>query len=109
MVWHDNTPWERRLAEIDAVAFPLFRQTDPETSKQAAAQAVGIQADHHRRILKALEVGPAGQTVIGQRCDLDKHRVGKRLGEMGKLGLIEKTGRVLVNETGRREREWRCV
>lgn len=106
-MWHDVTPWERRLAEIDSARFPLFRQTDPETSKQAARQAVGVQADHHRRILAALELGPAGQTVIGQRCNLDKHKVGKRLGEMGRLGLIEQTGRVLVNETGRREREWR--
>jgi len=31
------------------------------------------------------------------------------LGEMGKLGLIQTTGRELVNEAGRKEREWRCV
>ncbi len=105
----DATPWARRLAEIDAARFPLFRKDGPETSKQAARQAVGVQADHHRRILKALELGPAGQTLIGQRCNLDTHRVNKRLSEMGRLGLIEQTGRVLVNETGRREREWRAT
>jgi hypothetical protein len=105
----DATPWARRLAEIDAARFPLFRKDGPETSKQAARQAVGVQADHHRRILEALELGPAGQTLIGQRCNLDKHRVGKRLGEMGRLGLIQQTGRTLVNETGRREREWRAT
>lgn len=107
MVWHDSTPWDRRLAEIDSARFPLFRKDGPETSRQAAKQAVGVQADHHRRILAALELGPAGATVIGQRCNLDKHKVGKRLGEMGRIGLIETTGRVLVNETGRKEREWR--
>ena len=106
-MWHDTDPWKRRLAEIDSARFPLFRNDGPETSRQAAVQAVGVQADHHRRILEALELGPAGQTLIGQRCNLDKHRVGKRLGEMGRLGLIEQTGRVLVNETGRKEREWR--
>jgi len=108
-MWHDATPWERRLAEIDSAAFPLFRKTDPPTSRQASFQAVGVQADHHRRILKALELGPAGQTLIGQRCNLDKHRVGKRLGEMGRIGLIEQTGRTLVNDAGRREREWRAT
>jgi hypothetical protein len=106
-MWHDETPWGRRLAEIDAARFPLFRQSDPSTSKAAAAQAVGVQADHHRRILAALELGPAGATVIAERCGLDKHRVGKRLGEMGRAGLIQTTGRELVNEAGRKEREWR--
>jgi hypothetical protein len=106
-MWHDDTPWGRRLAEIDAARYPLFRQSDPPTSKAAAAQAVGVQADHHRRILAALELGPASACGIAARSGLDKHRVLKRLGEMGKLGLIQTTGRELVNEAGRREREWR--
>ena len=108
-MWHDVAPWERRLAEIDAARHPLFRRTDPVTSQLAARQAVGVQADHQRRILEALELGPAGATVIAKRCGLDKHRVGKRLGEMGRDGLIQKTGRLLVNEAGRREREWRAT
>lgn len=87
----------------------LARSNDPPTSQAAAARAVTFKGDHARKILAALELGPAGQTVIGQRCNLDKHKVGKRLGEMGRLGLIEQTGRTLVNETGRREREWRAT
>jgi hypothetical protein len=108
-MWHDVTPWERRRAICEAERYPLFRRRDPVTSELAAREAVGVQTDHQRRILKALELGPAGATVISKRCGLDKHRVGKRLGEMGRDGLIQKTGRSLVNEAGRREREWRAA
>lgn len=109
MTWHDPTPWARRLAEIDAERYPLFRTTGPVTSRLAARQAVGVQADHFRRILAALGVGPAGQTLLAARCGLDAHRVCKRLGEMGRRGLIETTGRLILNSAGRKEREWRLI
>jgi hypothetical protein len=108
-MWHDVAPWERRMAEIDAARHPLFRRTDPVTSQLAARQAVGVQADHFRRILAALDVGPAGQTLIAARCGLDAHRVCKRLGEMGRRGLIQTTGRLILNSAGRKEREWRTA
>jgi predicted Rossmann fold nucleotide-binding protein DprA/Smf involved in DNA uptake len=108
-MWHDVTPWERRRAISEAERHPLFRTTDPVTSRLAARQAVGVQADHHQRILKALELGPASATGIAARSGLDKHRVLKRLRELNRSGLIQETGRLLVNEAGRREREWRMT
>ena len=108
-MWHDVAPWERRLAEIDAARHPLFRRTDPVTSQLAAREAVGVQADHQRRILAALALGPAGQTLIAARADLEKHAVGKRLSEMERRGLIKQTGRKILNSVGRKEREWRAT
>jgi len=91
-------------------SLPLFapaRRTDPPTSHAAAEQAGGLATRHRRQILAALLEGPAGQTEIAKRTGLIPHQVGKRLCEMQRDGLIEVTGRELVNETGRREREWR--
>jgi DNA-binding MarR family transcriptional regulator len=89
---------------------PLFgaaRASDPATSHAAAAKAGGLATRHQRQILAALLEGPAGASGIAARCGLLPHQVNKRLGEMGRAGLIETTGRDLVNATGRREREWR--
>lgn len=90
-------------------SLPLFaaaRASDPPTSHSAADQAGGLATRHRRQILAALLEGPAGQTEIAKRTGLLPHQVNKRLAEMGRGGLIETTGRELVNETGRREREW---
>ena len=105
----------RRMSDYystDVTRLPLFqkpaaRTTDPATSHAAAAAFKGVAEDHRRRILEALRSGPAGQTEIARRAGLATHQAGKRLGEMGRAGLIETTGRELVNATGRREREWR--
>lgn len=90
-------------------SLPLFgaaRRSDPPTSHAAAAEAGGLAQRHRRQILAALLEGPAGQTEIARRTGLVPHQVGKRLSEMGRDGLIEVTGREVVNATGRREREW---
>lgn len=86
---------------------PAARATDPSTSKAAAAQASGLAADHRRRILAALEAGPAGQTEIARRAGLNVHQANKRLAEMRRVGLIERTGRNVRNAGGRSEGEYR--
>lgn len=100
-------------SQLDAIYdLPIFaaaRPTDPPTSKAAAAQAHGLAADHRRRILAALEAGPAGQTEIAARAGLDKHQANKRLAEMRRAGLIEKTGRTVRNPGGRSEDEYRTT
>ena len=97
---------------MDAIDLPLWesvRRTDPPTSRIAARMAGGLRADHHRRILDALRAGPAGASEIAARCGLDAHQVGKRLGEMGRAGLIETTGNTVRSATGRPERQWRAI
>lgn len=97
------------ITGLDVPDLPLWRaarRNDPATSKAAARTAGGLRADHHRRIVEALRLGPAGATEIAARSGLDAHQVGKRLGELGRDGVIELTGREVGNEKGRREREW---
>lgn len=86
---------------------PLFRATNPATSRAAAADAKRFRGEHHRLILEALVAGPAGASVIAERCGLVAHQVNKRIHELAKAGSIVETGRVVRSASGRGEREWR--
>jgi predicted ArsR family transcriptional regulator len=86
---------------------PLFRRTDPVTSKAAAADAKTFRGEHHAAILEALSHGPAGASGIAARCGLGPHQIGKRLHELAKCGRISETGNIVTSASGRGEREWR--
>jgi DNA-binding HxlR family transcriptional regulator len=88
---------------------PLFRRTDPATSKAAAATVKTFAGEHHAAIIEALSHGPAGASGIAARCGLLGHQVNKRLGELARAGRIVKTGRTVSSSSGRGEREWRCA
>jgi len=88
---------------------PLFRRTDPVTSKAAAASVKTFAGEHHQAILEALALGPAGASGIAARCGLLAHQVNKRINELAKAGRIVETGRVVASASGRGEREWRCA
>jgi DNA-binding MarR family transcriptional regulator len=75
-------------------ALPLFaqaRKTDPATSHQAARRAP--VRGHAAKVLEALRAGPAGQTELAARCGITVAAVSKRLPELRRAGLVEKTGR----------------
>lgn len=86
---------------------PLFRQANPATSRQAAADAKTWRGEHHRKILEALAAGPAGASGIAERLGLLPHQIGRRLGELARVGAIVETGRTVRSASGRGEREWR--
>jgi len=88
---------------------PLFRRTDPVTSKAAAADAKSFRGEHHAAILEALSQGPAGASGIAARCGLGPHQIGKRLHELAKCGRISETGKIVTSASGRGEREWRVL
>jgi predicted ArsR family transcriptional regulator len=88
---------------------PLFRRTDPVTSKAAAADAKTFRGEHHAAILEALSQGPAGASGIAARCGLGPHQIGKRLHELAKCGRITATGQIVTSASGRGEREWRVA
>jgi predicted ArsR family transcriptional regulator len=85
---------------------PLFRRTDPVTSKAAAASVKTFVGEHHAAILEALSHGPAGASGIAARCGLNAHQIGKRINELAKAGRIVETGRTVTSASGRGEREW---
>jgi predicted ArsR family transcriptional regulator len=88
---------------------PLFRRTDPATSRVAASRVREFKGQHHRAILAALRLGPAGQSEIADRCGLLAHQVNKRLGELRRAGLVETTGETRPSSSGRPERVYRAT
>ena len=85
---------------------PLFRRTDPATSKAAAASVKAFAGEHHQAILDALSHGPAGASGIAARCGLNGHQIGKRIKELARAGRIVETGRLVASSSNRGEREW---
>jgi predicted ArsR family transcriptional regulator len=88
---------------------PLFRRTDPVTSKIAGDAAREFLGDHERLILEALAAGPAGKCEMARRCGLTEQQVNRRLAVMRRDGLIERTGRIVPSDSGCSEHEYRST
>jgi hypothetical protein len=86
---------------------PLFRRTDPVTSKVAGESAREFLGEHERRILEALAAGPAGKCEIARRCGLSEQQVNRRLAVMRRTALVERTGRAVQSDAGCLEQEYR--
>ena len=83
-------------------AHTLARTENPATSHAAAAAARDLRADHHRLILDVMRCGEdwtADEVAI--HCHLDRHQIGRRLGELEKHLLVRKSGRQRPTATGR--------
>jgi len=78
------------MNELDDL--PLFRRTDPVTSKIAGVAAREFKGDHERRILEALAAGPAHRDEIARRSGLERAAVWRRLAQLERRGLIVKDG-----------------
>jgi len=85
----------------------LARRADPATSHTSAAMAGGVRANHEKRILAALRLGPASKDEIGARINLIGHAVGKRMANLRRAGLVELTGADRKSASGRPEQEYR--
>jgi predicted ArsR family transcriptional regulator len=86
----------------DADCGPLFRTTDPVTSKIAGTMAREFKGDHERRILEALAAGPAHRDEIARRAGMTHDAVWRRLAAMERRGLIVKAG-TARGESGMRQ------
>jgi predicted ArsR family transcriptional regulator len=86
---------------------PLFRRTDPVTSKIAGTMAREFKGDHERRILEALAAGPGTKDEIAGRCGLSEQQVARRMHGLARAGLVETTGTTRPSASGRPERVYR--
>jgi predicted ArsR family transcriptional regulator len=94
----------------DSVAdLPLFRRTDPVTSKIAGAMAREFRGDHERRILEALAAGPGTKDEIAGRCGLSEQQVARRMHGPARAGLVETPGTTRPSASGRPERVYRAT
>jgi hypothetical protein len=84
--------------------YKLARASDPFTSHLAAKQV--NPSAHYALIVNALELSPAGKTLIAKRSGLDHNQVARRLTELERNNVIELTGKTVKSDTNRQEREW---
>ena len=92
----------------EAETLPLFRRTDPVTSKLAGQAAREFKGDHERRILQALAAGPGTKDEIASRCGLSEQQVARRMHGLARAGLVATTGATRPSASGRPERVWRA-
>jgi predicted transcriptional regulator len=88
----------------------LARHEDADTSHDAAVAAVelGVVVRHERMIVAALMAGEASKCEIARRCGLTEQQVNRRLAELRRRGVIERTGRDGISDSGHREAEYRA-
>jgi len=80
------------------------RATDPDTS-HIAADMLSTRNKHFKVILYVLD-RPLGKDGIARLSGLTGTQVDRRLHEMVKVGLVELTGKKVMSDSNRPEREW---
>lgn len=89
---------------------PRARNTDPNTSHEAARSMDVTAASHRGRILKLLkEQGGATGDAIDKALGWKHATANRRLPELRELGLIEMSEDTAVTRSGRRARIWRII
>jgi predicted ArsR family transcriptional regulator len=88
---------------------PLFRRTDPVTSKVAGQAAREFLGEHERRILEALAAGPGTKDELAARCGLTEQQVARRMHGLARAGKVETTGTTRPSASGRPERVWKAT
>ena len=83
---------------------PQARNSDPYTS-HLAAKSMNPSA-HYALIIDALQICPAGKTLIAKRSGLHHGQVARRLTELERNGVIGLTGKTVKSDSNRQEREW---
>jgi len=89
----------------------LARRTDPVESKQAAAQIVPELEGLRRRTYQMVKLYPGriARELSELAGDTDFRIIGRRLGEVEKLGLIRRGESRACKHTGRRCATWWAV
>ena len=115
-VTYDPATVRRDIAESQVEGLGLFdapapaaRHTDPETS-HAAAESMGLAAGKQRSdVLAALADGPATAAELDQRLDWPWTTANRRMKELERLGLVERTGETRPTPRGRSAEVWQAT
>ena len=85
------------------------RQSDPETSHQAARTLTPTQLED--KVLTALKLHPAGATTheLAAMLKLSLVTVSPRMAPLSRKGLVVDSGRRKCGESGRRSIVWRLA
>lgn len=85
----------------------LARNTDPQTSHDAAARVGEFSCSHQQLILSCLDRhGPIGAEGISAIIGIPSYSIRKRLPELQDMNYCFPTGNMLRTSSGRQEREW---
>lgn len=86
---------------------PLARGNDPLTSFQAADSVKAFIRTHEELIVTNLSrYGPMGVDHLAAFSKIEPHAVGKRMAALHKRGEVVLTGRTVMSNSGRNQREW---
>jgi hypothetical protein len=88
---------------------PLFRRTDPATSKAAGGMARQFKGEHERRIMEALAAGPGTKDEIASRCGLSEQQVIRRRAALIRSGQVVLTGNTRRTASGNHAEVWRLA
>jgi len=89
---------------------PRSRNSDPDTSHEAAESMVGYAHAQQRRILIFLrEHGPQTADYLDVALAMRDTSAGRRLPELKEMGLVEMTTMKALTRSGRRAHVWRAV
>lgn len=96
----------KQLTLADAAWDPhtKARTTDPQTSKDAASSAGGVASEHRRTIMALVRSNPGRDWTadeLAERCELDRHQIGRRLNELERGLLLERSGATRPTPNGR--------
>lgn len=87
----------------------LARNTDPQTSHEAAAQSGSLRGHHHRKIIAALRYyGDGTPYQIAEWAGMEVAAVFRRLNELQKAGAAVPIGEA-IGPTNRKCRVWKAL
>ena len=89
---------------------PRSRNSDPETSHEAAGSMAGEARAQRERILAHLRLhGPHTADALDEALGLRDTSAGRRLPELWDMGLACPNASVALTRSGRRAHVWRAV
>lgn len=102
------------MTQLDLLDFTRThsRRDDPQTSVDAARQAVSLASAHQAKIMAYLRrIHPNGDIYegIATATGLEPHAVARRLPELQEAGLAEPLDKTIATKSRRQARVWRAV